>query len=339
LPLEPYRQQLASELYRRLPDLDAAVRTAEAAGVPVSRAPSGPDAADLWQTIVDRAVDDDRVPHLLDAAGAQLDAAAAGALTGAGVMDPASEVGWYHVGPEDLAGYEQRIGERSTLLPVSFLERGLQAARSVCLIRYEVQDRITGRANTATATGFLIDRDKILTCFHVFPDRQAAESAYALFNFEQPRPGVESPGDRFEIAPADGYWTSGSRDHDWTVVAVKGSPGSVYGFLPLAKVEFAGVANVNIVGHPNGEHKQIALYDNLLVRANRERVLYTTETSRGSPGSPVFDTDWRVVALHNGWRKEAQALRFRTVYRNSGVNINRVVDGLTREFVLTRNGR
>jgi V8-like Glu-specific endopeptidase len=333
LPIEPYRQQLAAELRRRISDISVAREIARVAGVPVGPATAGTGIDLLWQAIVDKAVSINRVPRLLDVAGSHLTSGNGDNITDANVNDPASVAGWSHVGPEELEGYERRIGSRSTLLPVSFLARGLQAARSVCLIRYTVENPNTGLQEPATATGFLIAADRLLTCFHVLPDAGVAETAFARFGFEQRHAGTDYAGEEFKILPTGGFWTSGNRDHDWTVVAIDRAASERYGFLTISKVDFAGMANVNIIGHPDGDAKQIALYDNLLVGHEKNRVLYTTETSLGSSGSPVFDSDWRVVALHNGWRMKAQRLGLRTVYRNAGVNINRVVDDLAQHRI------
>jgi V8-like Glu-specific endopeptidase len=55
-------------------------------------------------------------------------------------------------------------------------------------------------------------------------------------------------------------------------------------------------------------------------------VLYTTETMEGSSGSPVFDSQWRVVAMHNGWQKVFERNMVRRVTRNAGININRIIE-------------
>ena len=55
---------------------------------------------------------------------------------------------------------------------------------------------------------------------------------------------------------------------------------------------------VNVVQHPRGEHKQIALRNNLVSGADATTVRYLADTDYGSSGSPVCDDKWRVVALH-----------------------------------------
>jgi trypsin-like peptidase/effector-associated domain 1 (EAD1)-containing protein len=56
-----------------------------------------------------------------------------------------------------------------------------------------------------------------------------------------------------------------------------------------------------IVEHPEGAPLKFAIdTDSVLdVNANGTRVRYTTNTARGSSGSPCFNMDWELVALHH----------------------------------------
>src|SRR5690606_9332310 len=56
---------------------------------------------------------------------------------------------------------------------------------------------------------------------------------------------------------------------------------------------------VTVIQHPNGEAKQIALRENLVIDLLEQFAHYRTDTSPGSSGSPVFNDQWEVVALHH----------------------------------------
>jgi hypothetical protein len=86
---------------------------------------------------------------------------------------------------------------------------------------------------------------------------------------------------------------------DWTAVRVKGDP-TPWGYLDLVDTTVKVNDYVNIVQHPSGLPKQIALYHNVVAYADDSRVQYLTDTEPGSSGSPVFDSHWRVVAIHQG---------------------------------------
>jgi V8-like Glu-specific endopeptidase len=55
---------------------------------------------------------------------------------------------------------------------------------------------------------------------------------------------------------------------------------------------------VNIIQHPNGGPKRVALRNNLVYDSDFPRLRYFTDTEQGSSGSPVFNDGWQVVALH-----------------------------------------
>jgi hypothetical protein len=56
-----------------------------------------------------------------------------------------------------------------------------------------------------------------------------------------------------------------------------------------------------IVQHPKGDPLRLALESEAIrdVNANGTRVTYRTNTLRGSSGSPCFDHNWQLVALHH----------------------------------------
>lgn len=56
-----------------------------------------------------------------------------------------------------------------------------------------------------------------------------------------------------------------------------------------------------IVQHPDGTPLKIAIDTDafLGLNANNSRMRYTTNTEAGSSGSPVFDLNWNLVALHH----------------------------------------
>jgi endonuclease G, mitochondrial len=57
--------------------------------------------------------------------------------------------------------------------------------------------------------------------------------------------------------------------------------------------------HVNIIQHPNGEPKQLALRENQTVDLLDDFLHYQTDTAPGSSGSPVFNDQWEIVALHH----------------------------------------
>ena len=88
---------------------------------------------------------------------------------------------------------------------------------------------------------------------------------------------------------------------------------------------------VNIIQHPGGGPKQIALSHNVVVSVDDQRVRYLTDTDYGSSGSPVFDEQWRVVALHHSWGTEREPGLKQWYVRNEGIHINTIIEGLAKD--------
>lgn len=195
----------------------------------------------------------------------------------------------------DKRQLEKLTKGKSTLLAISFLQKGVIASKKVVHIE-------TGKS---MGTGFLLGNKYLLTNNHVIPDIETAKTAKILFNFELPEAGITIPPmETFGLDPAPDHHFATSVKNDWTVVKLKDYPDDYlgetkYGFLQLSDTRVRKDDFVNIIQHPEGRHKQIALYHNMVVSVSDERVLYLTDTLKGSSGSPVFNSDWQVVALHH----------------------------------------
>ena len=86
---------------------------------------------------------------------------------------------------------------------------------------------------------------------------------------------------------------------------------------------------VYIIQHPNGGVKKIGMHHNLVRFVDEDVLQYWTDTEAGSSGSPVFDEQWRLVALHHRWVESAGAGAAGREFRNQGRRIARVAEGLT----------
>lgn len=91
---------------------------------------------------------------------------------------------------------------------------------------------------------------------------------------------------------------------------------------------------VNIIQHPGGNPKRIAIRNNLVTAADKTDIRYFTDTKHGSSGSPVFDDQWSVVALHRGSRS-VSSVRFQgrdTAEVNFGTQITAILNDLQTRF-------
>lgn len=212
---------------------------------------------------------------------------------------------------------EKIMGRQPTFLPVSFLEIGVQRARAVAKVQF---------GDGESGSGFLLRNNLFVTNHHVIPDRGRAVAAELLFNYQKSAAGLDLPPSSFRLDPDRGFATS--VEHDWTLVRVSGDANAEWGATEINEVNVSVPERVNIIQHPGGGPKQIAIYHNVVAYVGENRIQYLTDTLPGSSGSPVFDSKWQVIALHRsgGWILEPETKNH--VFRNEGVNINRVVQGL-----------
>jgi V8-like Glu-specific endopeptidase len=211
---------------------------------------------------------------------------------------------------------EKIMGRQATFLPVSFLELGVQRARCVAKVKCY---------NGESGSGFLLNDNIFLTNHHVIPDAAQASEAQVLFNYQTSTTGRDNEPKSFKLDPDKGFATF--TEHDWTLIRMSGDANTEWGAIELNEVDISATDRVNIIQHPIGGPKQIAIYHNVVAYVGENRIQYLTDTLPGSSGSPVFDNQWQVVALHRsgGWILEPGTKN--QVFRNEGVNINRVVQG------------
>jgi V8-like Glu-specific endopeptidase len=87
---------------------------------------------------------------------------------------------------------------------------------------------------------------------------------------------------------------------------------------------------VNIIQHPGGRSKRYGIRNNLVSASTATELRYFTDTESGSSGSPVFNDQWQVVALHRASIYVAQ-VEFQgktTAYVNVGTHLSAILDDL-----------
>ncbi len=183
---------------------------------------------------------------------------------------------------------EMILGE-SNLLPFDFLRAGDKVGRAVVKIQ---------RGDGAAGTGFLVAPDILLTNNHVLADPASAQSAYALANYERQPP--DDPTGFPAVArlkPQTLFVTS--TELDFTFVAVEGI--DFLGAVPIDRDSLNVIEKeyVNLIQHPRGRPKEIAVQDSQIIRADSLVAQYSCDTEPGSSGSPVFNNQWQLVALHH----------------------------------------
>ncbi|MFQ5962383.1 MAG: trypsin-like serine peptidase [Candidatus Methylomirabilales bacterium] len=113
--------------------------------------------------------------------------------------------------------------------------------------------------------------------------------------------------------------------------------GNSWGHLQLSDtMTFATDQHINIIQHPQGRRKEVALQQNRLTNVYPERVRYTTDTEPGSSGSPVFNNEWDLIAIHHA---AGDYDPINSVWlSNEGMRIDKIVGDLRSQFSGTTTG-
>jgi hypothetical protein len=256
--------------------------------------------------------------------------------------------------PVQDPGLERTVRERLGYLDAGQWSRRLAATcERVC--RVELND-----ARGTMGTGFLVGPDALLTNYHVLaavidgPHPAAA----VKFRFDYKTRDDGTPADGVLLGLADpntrAAWLLGHGKYsaaeaadtpdaalpaggelDYALVRLErqiareppgpGEPARGWVEVPTAQPALAGLPALLILQHPKKGPLQLAFDTDPNVRLVHGglRVRYATNTEAGSSGSPCFDKDWKLVALHHYGDPAVGAPQF-----NQGVPI-----GLIREHL------
>lgn len=218
---------------------------------------------------------------------------------------------------------EKVIGE-NTLRPVAFLQKGLNASRSVAYIR------VSNGVREWTGTGFLVGSNLLLTNHHVLPARNLLSATICRFNYQLDTEGNAEVYEDYHVI-ADGHFHS-NQALDYSILELSDNPGANWGNLALKPTIPTMDSRVNIIQHPSGLPKQISIHNNFVKFANHTKIQYVTSTLPGSSGSPVLDDDWRVVGIHHAGGMLPENDASLLYFRNEAVTVAAILEDLPVEL-------
>lgn len=249
---------------------------------------------------------------------------------------------------------ERVIGETRDFLSVEFLERGLMVNRCVGRVVTDL-----GGGRRSFGTGFMVSPRLLLTNWHVLKTKETAAVSTVEFEYQLDSMGNPRTPQRFRLEPAAFYLSH--RDLDFALVAVEETSSQNkkvqdLGWCRLIPQEGKAILGnpVNIIQHPLGEMKQVIIRENKLVDLPPHPLdtfaHYEGDTEPGSSGSPVFNDQWEVIALHHSgvpdtdksgnmldvdggvWKKGDDPARLHWV-ANEGIRISRLMEFIAKAKV------
>jgi V8-like Glu-specific endopeptidase len=209
----------------------------------------------------------------------------------------------------------EKVIDENTLRPFYYLRLGLEAGDGVCQIL----------APTGTGTGFLIAPNLILTNHHVIGSADILRRTEILFRFRKNPNGTYDRAISVEPEPEGTFAADPRPGLDAAVFTL--TPDSAESLvksgihpLTLSNKEVTVGDRVAIIQHAAGLPLQVALQNNRVQYADEAIVDYTTTTLPGSSGSPVFNDEFHVVALHREGGTLQQPNNGLYYYRNRGTS-------------------
>jgi endonuclease G, mitochondrial len=197
--------------------------------------------------------------------------------------------------------YERAIGNNDSVFS-NFVELILEAKRKIG--RLIIKDDIK---NYGYATGFMISEDLLITNWHVFKTENDVMQSIVQFNYELDITGNPTKEINFKIDKNKFFHSC--KVLDYCIVGVEGQDITntvkinEIGYLFLDKVDGKlgpiGKEKLNIIHHPLGNYKQLSIRENTFIKILDNTLWYSSDTAQGSSGSPVFNDQWQVVALHH----------------------------------------
>jgi len=214
--------------------------------------------------------------------------------------EPGEEFEWW--GPEADAELQSYDPPESEYLDVGELEKALLRAASVCRIEFNHIDRV--------GTGFLIAPNLVLTNYHVLkytPGDDMDENgrqAVLYFGKVSLGEGKEAEGRKFSLVQTKPVLESSPvKELDFALLQVEDKVTSEPTIhpSPISLQVPAKKDALHILQHPRGKEMKLARSASgvVAVREDLGKVQYYTRAGLGSSGSPCYNKDWEVVALHH----------------------------------------
>jgi V8-like Glu-specific endopeptidase len=185
-------------------------------------------------------------------------------------------------------------------LDIGFLQRALAASSGVC--RVEIDGAPAG-------TGFLVAPGLVVTNYHVLGKSDAevdaaAPKATLRFGALINEAAQEDVGQVAAVEKA--VAKSPVEEHDFVLLRADASINRCKGLkaITLKTAVPAVKSDINMIHHSGGHAMGLQFSPNgvSVIMADQGKIQYASRTEGGSSGSPCFDDDFTVIAIHHAAR-------------------------------------
>jgi hypothetical protein len=211
---------------------------------------------------------------------------------------------------------------------IDTLQKMMALAPSVCLLK------VKNPIGIFFGTGFRVSKGLLLTNHHVlFPENILATEVRADFGFD-----IDAKGASLNVVSllCSVQTIKGEKAHDWATVEVPDMYGRDWPIIPLEPAIVPKVGDLAyILQHPGGQQKRLGFVRNMISDVDDFFLRYLTDTQPGSSGSPVFDSQGHLIALHHAGGQPMKVAGKPPVSKNEGIRISKIFEALHSHVVIS----
>ncbi|ODH01469.1 hypothetical protein A4S05_28860 [Nostoc sp. KVJ20] len=228
-------------------------------------------------------------------------------ISGESSVNIGPDIEW--LGPTENVQLETYLQPEPEFLDAIFFKRAVENLASVC--RIEISSQRT------RGTGVLIANRLVLTNYHVLESKNNADiktnalNAILHFGYFSSDSKNESEGQIFKLdreQPILNFSPTEKLDYvllqvEEDIVQAIPSKGIQPARWNASNLPVTG-KGITLVQHPKGDTMKVCISRDGITGVYQERGLiqYVSKTEPGSSGSPCFDENWNLVALHHAQR-------------------------------------
>lgn len=237
---------------------------------------------------------------------------------------------------------KEKIVHRDDMVSYAFLEGGLIAGNAVARIKVPRYDNgvvriLNQQPATYLGTSWLLTKNLVITNHHVINARDNNEPDASSTDFQSQATNTVVQFD-FNADNMAGITSSVAKleaadeELDYAILRLKDSVERIPLRILPEKIEITSedVPVVNIIQHPFGYSKKVAIRNNHIYDNHYPKVRYFTDTEGGASGAPVFNDNWEVIALHRA-STLVDNVKYNgqlTAWVNEGVQLDAIVSHL-----------